>query len=170
LNPRPIANNYIRASQVRVVDETGKQLGVLNLSEAIQIAKDRGLDLIQVTEKVEPPVCKIMDYGKYLYQETKKDKSAQKKQKISELKGIRFGFNISEHDLEVKAKQADKFLKDGDKVRVDIILRGREKAMTDFAQEKIKKFMEILQRFTLYKTEREIKKEPKGFSTIISKQ
>jgi translation initiation factor IF-3 len=169
LNPKPIANTQIRAKEVRVVDETGKQLGVMPLEEALRTAYDRNLDLIQVTEKVEPPVCKIMDYGKYLYQEKKKEKEAEKKQKVSELKGIQLGFNISQHDLEVKAHQAEKFLKAGDKVRVDIVLRGREKAMADFAKEKINKFLEILQTIHPFKVERELKKEFRGFSTIITK-
>lgn len=154
---------------MRVVDETGKQLGVMGLEQALRTAYERNLDLIQVTEKVEPPVCKIMDYGKYVYQERKKEKSATKKQKISTLKEIRLGFNISQHDMEIRARQAEKFLKDGDKVRINIILRGREKALGNFAKEKVNKFLEILQGFIQYKIEREVKREPRGFSTIISK-
>lgn len=170
MNQRIIANTQIRAKEVRVIDEEGKQLGVLPLEEALRTAYERNLDLIQVTEKVDPPVCKIMDYGKYSYQETKKEKSAAKKQKVSELKGIRLTFNIGQHDMEVRARQAEKFLKDGDKVRIDIILRGREKALGNFAREKIGKFLEVLQVFIPYKIERELKKEMKGFSMIISKQ
>jgi translation initiation factor IF-3 len=170
LNTRIIANTQIRAKEVRVVDETGKQLGVLPLEEALRLAYDRNLDLIQVTEKVDPPVCKIMDYGKYSYQEKKKEQSASKKQKISELKGIRLTFNIGQHDMETRARQAEKFLKDGDKVRIDIVLRGREKALGNFAREKIGKFLEVLQTFVPYKIERELKKEMRGFSMIISKQ
>ena len=170
MNQRPIANTQIRAKEVRVVDETGKQLGVLPLEEALRTAYERNLDLIQVTDKVDPPVCKIVDYGKYVYHERKKEKSATKKQKISELKGIRLGFNISQHDMEIRARQAEKFLKGGDKVRINIVLRGREKALGNFAKEKINKFLEILQGFTQYKIEREVKREPRGFSTIISKQ
>ena len=170
LNPRPTANTQIRAKEVRVIDETGKQLGVMALADALRTAYDRNLDLIQVTEKVDPPVCKIMDYGKYVYQEKKKEKSATKNQKISELKGIRLGFNISQHDLETRAHQTEKFLKEGNKVRIDIVLRGREKAMGQFAKEKVNKFLEILQNFIAFKVERELKKEMRGFSMIISKQ
>jgi translation initiation factor IF-3 len=169
LNPQIIANAQIRAKEVRVIDETGKQLGVLSLEEALRTAYEHNLDLIQVTEKVEPPVCKIMDYGKYLYQEKKKSKEAEKKQKTGELKGIQLGFNVSPHDLETKAHQAEKFLKDGDRVRVDIVLRGREKAMADFAKEKINKFLEILKTLCPFKVERELKKEFRGFSIIIGK-
>ncbi len=170
MNQRPIANTQIRAKEVRVVDETGKQLGVMPLETALRTAYERNLDLIQVTEKVDPPVCKIMDYGKYAYQEKKKEKSAVKKQKISALKGIRLTFNIGQHDMENRARQAEKFLKAGDKVRIDIVLRGREKALGNFAREKIGKFLEVLQGFVPYKVERDLKKEMRGFSMIISKQ
>ena len=154
---------------MRVVDETGKQLGVVSLDKALQEAEERNLDLIQVTEKVEPPVCKIMDFGKYLYREKKKEKQTVKKQKGGELKGIRLRFNISQHDLETRARQTEKFLGQGNKVRVEMVLRGREKYLGNFAREKINKFLEILQEIVPYKVERELKREPRGFSMIISK-
>ncbi|OGZ24171.1 MAG: translation initiation factor IF-3 [Candidatus Nealsonbacteria bacterium RIFCSPLOWO2_01_FULL_43_32] len=166
---RPFINRQIRAKEVRVIDETGKQLGVMSLDEALRQATGRNLDLIQVTEKVEPPVCKLMDYGKYLYQEKKKEKLAIKKQKGGELKGIRLKFNISQHDLETRARQTEKFFKEGNKVRLEMVLRGREKALGNFAKEKVNKFLETLQAIMPYKVERELKREPKGFSMIISK-
>jgi len=166
---RPFVNNQIRALKVRVIDEAGKQLGILDLRTAVGIAREKNLDLIQVTEKVEPPVCKIMDYGKYLYQEEKKEKEAQKKQKGGQIKGIRLTFNISVHDLETRARQAEKFLKESDKVRIDMVLRGREKAHQDFAKDKISQFLDILEKQTPIKTERELKREARGFSIIISK-
>jgi len=166
---KPLINRQIRAREVRVVDETGKQLGVVSLDKALQEAEERNLDLIQVTEKVEPPVCKIMDFGKYLYREKKKEKQTVKKQKGGELKGIRLRFNISQHDLETRARQTEKFLGQGNKVRVEMVLRGREKYLGNFAREKINKFLEILQEIVPYKVERELKREPRGFSMIISK-
>jgi translation initiation factor IF-3 len=168
LDRKPLINRQIGAREVRLIDETGKQLGVLPLEEALRLAIERGLDLIQVTEKVEPPVCKIMDFGKYLYRERKKDKGV--KQKGGELKGIRLSFNISQHDLEVRTGQAGKFLKDGDKVRIEMRLRGREKALGNFAKEKFSKFLETLQKLIPYKIERELKRDPRGFAMIISKQ
>ena len=164
---RPLVNNRIRAPQVRVIDESGKQLGILPIEKALQIARERNLDLIQVTEKVTPPVCKIMDYGKYLYQEKKKEKSAPKSP--AELKGIRLGFGISQHDLEVRAKLAEKFLKKGHKVRVELILRGRQKALPEFAREKMNQFLRILEGILPIKIERELKREPRGFTIIIAK-
>ena len=166
---KPLVNNQIRAPQVRLIDETGKQVGVVSLQEALQMAKERNLDLIQVTEKVEPPVCKIMDYGKYLYALQKKEKAGKPKT-TGGVKGIRLGFNISSHDLEIRARQAEKFLKGGHKVRVELILRGREKAMGEFAKGKINQFMETLQKLIPTRVERELKRESRGFTIIISKQ
>jgi len=166
---RPLVNNQIRAPRVRVIDETGKQVGVLELEEALRIARERNLDLVQVTEKVTPAVCKIMDYGKYLYALQKKERKVKIK-RAGELKGVRLGFNISPHDLETRARQAENFLKRGDKVRMELPLRGREKALPEFAKEKINKFLEILAGLIPYKVERELKREPRGFTMIIAKE
>ena len=166
---KPLVNNQIRANQVRVIDETGKQLGILPLQEALLLAKERNLDLVQVTEKVEPPVCKIMDYGKYVYNLQKKEKTGHSKTS-GELKGIRLSFNISFHDLETKVKQAEKFLKRGDKIKIEMVLKGREKAATELAKEKVNKFLELLEKLIPIKIERDLKKEGKGFTIIIIKK
>ncbi len=165
---RIFVNNQIRAKEVRVIDETGKQAGIMDLDRAIQIARQRNLDLIQVTDKVEPPVCKITDYGKYLYQLQKKEKAV--KPKGGELKGIRLTFGISEHDLEIRANLAEKFLKKGDKIKIEMRLKGREKALQGFAREKIKKFIGILEKLIPIKIEREVKREFGGLTLIISKK
>ena len=170
MRKRIFINRQIRAKEVRVIDESGSQLGVFSLEEALRKAQERNLDLIQVTDKVEPPVCRIMDYGKYAYQQKKREKEAAKKQKGGELKGIRLGFNIAPHDLEARARQAEKFLKQGNKVRIEMRLKGREKALGQFAKEKINKFLEVLQAAIPYKVERELKREPRGFNMIISKK
>ena len=140
----------------------------MNIFEAIDLAKSRGLDLIQVTERVTPPVCKIANYGKYLYALQKKEKKI--KTVRTELKEIRLGFNISPHDTEIKAKQAEKFLKEGNKVKVNLVLRGREKGMGDMAKKKVEFFIEATNTLLPIKIEREIKREIKGFTAIISKQ
>jgi translation initiation factor IF-3 len=165
---KTLINNFIRAKEVRIIDETGKQLGIMNIFEAIDLAKSRGLDLIQVTEKVEPPICKIANYGKYLYSLQKKEKKI--KPHGGELKEIRLGFKISPHDMETKAKQAEKFLKGGDKVKVSLVLRGREKAFAYLAKDKVQIFLNILNTILPIKTERDLKREPRGFTMIISKQ
>lgn len=140
-------------------------MGVLNLDTAINIARERNLDLVQVTEKVEPPVCKIMDYGKFLY-------SLQKKTKVKKtggLKIIRLSFNISPHDMETRGKQAEKFLEKGDVIRVEMLLRGREKALGNFARGKFQQFLELLEKTRQIKIERPLKREGRGFTMIISK-
>ena len=165
-----LVNNFIRAKEVRVISETGEQLGVMGIFAAIDLAKTKGLDLIQVTEKVEPPVCRLADYGKYLYSMQKKERKIKVHQKISKLKEIQVGFNTSPHDVEIKAKQAEKFLKEGDKVKVGMMLKGREKAMGEFAKKKIQFFLDTLNSLLPIKTERELKRDPKGFTMIVSKQ
>jgi translation initiation factor IF-3 len=164
-----LINNFIRAKEVRVISETGEQLGIINIFSAIDLAKSKGLDLIQVTEKVEPPVCRIANYGKYLYTLQKKEKKMTKP-RGGELKEIRLTFNISPHDMETRAKTAKKFLEEGDKVKINMSLRGREKAMGGFATEKVKLFLETLNSLIPIKTERELKREPRGFTMIVSKQ
>ena len=163
-----LINNYIRAKEVRVISETGEQLGIMGIFEAIDLAKSKGLDLIQVTEKVEPPVCRIANYGKFLYSLQKKEKKI-KQPKGGELKEIRLTFNISPHDMETRAKQSEKFLKNGNKVKVSMVLRGREKAMGDFAKNKVQSFLEKINSLVPIKVERELKREPKGFTMIVSK-
>lgn len=140
----------------------------MDVFSAIDLAKSKSLDLIQVTEKVDPPVCRIGDYGKYLYSLQKKERKAKIKTK-TELKEVRLGFNISPHDIETKAKQSEDFLKDGDKVKVSMVLKGREKAMGEYAKNKILLFLETVDKLTPIKIERELKREPRGFTLIISK-
>jgi len=167
---KPFINNQIRAKEVRIVDEKGEQLGVMPLGQALQMAKERGLDLIQITEKVEPPVCKILDSGKYLYRLKKKER-AKKDKKTGEIKGIRLSFGISDHDLETRIKQAEKFLNKGYRVRIEMRLKGRQKAskLADFAKAKIEKFSQALQARVSLKVERELKREPRGLTMIISR-
>lgn len=150
---------------MRVVDEEGKQLGIMNKYEAINLAKERNLDLVLITEKTTPPICKIVDYGKYLYQQ----KKHEKKTKGSQIKGIRLRFNISAHDMETKAKQAKKFLEEGDRVRIELVLRGREKALKDFSKEKIEKFIEILSSYIPIELDQSIKRSPRGLTLIVKK-
>ena len=164
---KPLINNWIRASSVRLIDDTGKQVGVVPLQDALQMARERNLDLIQITEKVEPPVCKILDYGKYLYRLRKKEKKVQKS---TEIKGIRLRFNISSHDLETRARQAEKFLKKGDLVKVEMLLRGRERRLSGFAREKIDQFIKVLDEIIPIKIERELKRGGRGLIMIISRE
>lgn len=158
-------NEQIRAPQVRVIDETGKNLGILDTSKSLELAREKGLDLVEISANTNPPVCKIINYGKYQYLQEKKERKQKTKQKKSELKGVRIGFTTSPHDLEIKARQIEKFLKDGHKVRIDMRLKGREKAHRDLAEEKVKKFLEMIS--IGFVKEEEIKKSPMGFTTTV---
>ena len=121
-------NGAIRAPQVRCIDPEGEQLGVLDTRDAISKAEDFGLDLVEVQPNVDPPVCKILDYGKYKYEAQKRANEARKKQKIIEVKEIKLRPNIDEHDYQVKMRNVYKFLNAGDKVKVTLRFRGREMA------------------------------------------
>ena len=127
----PRVNDAIRAPKVRCIDPEGAQLGVIETSEAIRQAEDFGLDLVEVQPNVDPPVCKILDYGKYKYEAQKRANEARKKQKIIDVKEIKLRPNIDEHDYQVKMRSVQKFLDGGDKVKVTLRFRGREMAHQD---------------------------------------
>ncbi len=128
-------NEEIRADKVRVVDENGKQVGIMILEEAIRMARSRGYDLVEVAPNANPPVCKFINYDKYRYELAKKEKEARKKQVVMKIKEIRMTYNIDTHDLNVKKKKIREFLEDGDKVKVGIFIRGREMVHLDKAEE-----------------------------------
>ncbi len=140
-------NNEIREKEVRVVTFDGEQLGIMSSREAQRIADEKEMDLVMISATAKPPVCRIMDYGKFIYEQNKKEKEAKKKQKIVELKEIRFSPNIEEHDMNTKATNALKFLKDGDKVKVTIRFRGREAAHSNKAYELMNEFYTKVQEF-----------------------
>ena len=121
-------NEAIRASALRVIDQNGNQLGVISKQEALQAARDAELDLVEISPDADPPVAKIIDWGKFNYQRTKQLQKNKRHAKISELKQMRFGLKISDHDIAVKLKKVNSFLSDGDKVRLSVIYRGRELA------------------------------------------
>ena len=124
-------NQQIRAPQLRVIDHEGKQLGVLSRAEALQAAEDQGLDLVEISPEADPPVVKIIDWGKYNYQRTKQLQKNKRSAKSFEVKQMRFGLKIGEHDLEVKSRKIAGFLEAGHKVKIAIFYRGREMAHKD---------------------------------------
>lgn len=136
-------NEEIRDKEVRLIGDDGEQLGIVDLKQAQQMADDKKLDLVKIAPTAKPPVCRIMDYGKYKFDQAKKEKEARKKQKTVDVKELRLSPSIDTHDVQVKVKKAKEFLKDGDKVKVSIRFRGREighsnvgvKILTDFAQQ-----------------------------------
>jgi translation initiation factor IF-3 len=130
---------------VRLIDEKDEQLGIRPLEEALKLANDAALDLVEVAPKANPPVCKILDYGKYLYRQNKIDQKAKKLQKQGEMKGIRLTFKIDQHDLETKIRQAEKFLKHRSGVKVTLMFKGREAAYADLGKQKLDLFYNSLQ-------------------------
>lgn len=130
--------------EVRVIDETGAQLGILGIREALQMAEERGLDLVEVAPNAVPPVCRMLDYGKFRYEQSKKEREARKNQKQVELKELRLKPKTDDHDLNVKANQARRFLLSGDKVKFTVRFRGREMAHPDIGREMLEQMMENL--------------------------
>lgn len=130
-------NDEIRAREIRVVDETGQQLGVMTVREGIRIANERGLDLVEVSPNARPAVCKIMDYGKHKYDQSKRDKVAKKRQRVINTKEVRMSPKIDEHDFTTKVRATEKFLKAGDKVKVSVRFRGREIVHTSLAKDRL---------------------------------
>jgi len=148
-----------------VIDDGGNNLGVLSTEEALKIAQEKELDLIEIAPSAQPPVAKVMDYGKYLYQERKKEKEGKKGQK-SETKVVRFSVRTSGSDLEFRAKQVDKFLKKRYKVRIHMVLKGREKALRDFSSQRLENFLLLITE--PYKIDQEVKSFPMGLFLIVS--
>lgn len=130
----PRANNAITARQIRVVDADGEMRGVMSLRDGLALAEQAGMDLVEISPNAEPPVCKILDYGKYKYEMQKKAAEARKKQKIVEIKEIKLRPTIDDHDFSIKMKSAKSFLEEGDKVKVTLRFRGREMANQQLAQ------------------------------------
>lgn len=136
-------NEEIRDREIRLISEDGEQLGVVSSRDAMKIAEEKELDLVKISPNAKPPVCKIMDYGKYKYELAKKEKEAKKKQKVISIKEIRLTPNIEENDLKTKAKRANEFLKDEDKVKVSVRFRGRELGNTAAGKVVLAKFAEL---------------------------
>lgn len=137
-------NGQIRDKEIRLIGENGEQLGVMSSREALQKAEDAGLDLIKIAPKAKPPVCKIVDYGKYKYEQARRDKEAKKKQKVVEVKEIRMSPNIDTNDMNTKKSAARKFLTKGARVKVTIRFRGREMAHMNNSRPMLKEFAESL--------------------------
>ncbi len=132
----------IRARQVRVIDEEGEQLGIMSPQDAIREAEERGLDLVEVAGKAVPPVCRIMDYGKYRYQQSKRAKESKKHQHTVTVKEIKYRPKIDDHDFDFKTNHVREFLKEGDKVKITIMFRGREMAHPEFGRDILARVVE----------------------------
>lgn len=160
-------NERISAPNIRVLDDQGKQVGILNRLEAISLAKEKGVDLVEIAPNAEPPVAKIIDYNKFLYQLKKKKQEEKKKAVVSVTKELRMGPFIGEHDLEIKLNKAKEFFKEGHKVKFTIRFQGRQMGKQDLGKELLKKIIERLS--DTAKTEREIHMEGRQMAILMSR-
>lgn len=145
---RPVqtrVNERIRIREVRLIDEEGNQIGIIATRDALDMARQRGLDLVEVAPNAVPPVCRIMDYGKFRYEQSRKERESRKNQHVVELKEVRIRPKIDDHDLETKGRQASKFLDQGDKVKLTVLFRGREMAHPDLGKALLDQLIEQLQ-------------------------
>ena len=138
-------NEQIRDKSIRLIGDDGSQLGIMSAREAMDLAEEKGLDLVKISPGAQPPVCKIMDYGKFRFEQSKKQKEAKKNQSVVTLKEMRLSATIDTHDLEVKAKSVSKFLKEGDKVKVSLRFRGRQMTHTDKGRQVMDLFFSMVQ-------------------------
>lgn len=161
-------NRQIRAKEVQLIGEKGEKLGIISLQEALEKAGEKNLDLVLVAPNANPVVCKIMNYGKYKFEQAKKEKEAKKKQKVLELKEIRVTPNIEEHDFGFKSKNARKFLTDGNKVKITVRFRGREVNNAKAGEAVLNKFIENLEEIAT--VEKKPKLEGRNMFTILAKK
>jgi len=163
-----LINEQIRAREVQLISDTGEKLGTVAISKALETAEEKNLDLVLVAPNSVPPVCKIMDYGKYKFEQSKKEKEAKKKQKVQETKEIRITPNIEEHDFGFKAKNIRKFIEEGNKVRITVRFRGREVNNVKMGENVLNKFIENLQDIAV--AEKAPKLEGKNLFIILAKK
>lgn len=160
-------NQHIKAKEVQLIGENGEKQGVISLSDALNMASERNLDLVLVAPNGNPPVCKIMNYGKYKFEQSKKEKEAKKKQKTLEIKELRVTPNIEDHDFSFKSKNARKFLQDGNKVKITVRFRGREVNNVKSGEFVLNKFIQELE--DIATVEKKPKLEGKNMFIILSK-
>jgi len=165
--PHTRINHQITAPELRVIGAEGENIGVISLQDALQRAHNAGLDLIEISPKATPPVAKIMDYGKFQYDENKKQKSSKSRVQITEVKTLQVKIGTGEHDLELKAKKASEWLKEGHKIKVDLFLPGRSKYLDqNFLKERLARILKLI---PIDIKSDEPKKSPKGLSVVIEK-
>ena len=161
-------NNQIRAHELRIIDSEGQNLGVLSIKEALELAQNKGLDLIEISPNANPPIAKIMDFGKYQYEANKKLKKAKAGSKPTETKSIQIKIGTGDHDLELKAKTASKWLKEGHRIKVELFLAGRTKYMDEkFLRERLDRVLHLITED--YKVSDSYKRGPKGLVITIEK-
>lgn len=164
---RPPSNDEIRVPQVRLVGVDGAQLGVVTIEEARRQAAEASTDLVMVADKTMPPVVRLLDLGKHMYEKRKKEAKQKSKSKGGETKGVRIGFKIGEHDWQMRLNQAQAFLQEGNKVRLEMRLRGREKGHPDQAEKKIQEFIAIVPGGA--RQEGPVSRSPRGLTVLLTR-
>ncbi|MZP42470.1 translation initiation factor IF-3 [Heliobacterium gestii] len=159
-------NEEIRVREVRLVGNEGEQLGILNIRDALRVAQESNLDLVEVAPTAKPPVCRIMDYGKYKFEQSKREREARKKQKIVSIKEVKLRPNIEDHDFDTKARNAIRFLEDGDKVKVTIMFRGREITHPELGRQLCVRLAEVCR--PISNVERDAKVEGRNMIMILA--
>jgi len=162
-------NEGVSAPQVLVLDSEGKNMGVMKTGEAIRLARNQGMDLVEINPKITPPVAKIMDYGQFRYRLEKEERLKKAHQHVTEIKGVRLSLRIGAHDLEIRKSQSLKFLDGGDKVKVEIILRGREMQQSYMARGIIQKFIDEINALQPVRVDQTIEKQGNKITAIIAK-
>ncbi len=170
LIPRYDLNNRIQAEELRILDIEGNNLGIMSKQEALKKAEEQEMDLVEINPTSNPPVAKIIDFKHFKYQKEKEARKTRIKSKVSELKGVRLSVRIGQHDLDVRRAQAEKFLSRGDKVRIEIILRGRERAKTHIANQVISGFVDRIKEDTNVRYDQEVTRQGNKVTAIIAKQ
>lgn len=165
INKNYSINQEIREKELRVVGSDGEQLGIISSAEALKIAEEKDLDLVMISPNAKPPVCKIMDFGKFIYEQSKKEKEAKKNQKVVSIKEVRVSLTIEEHDIDIKAKNARKFLLDGDKVKITVRFRGREMELGHIGQRILDNFAAKLEDVCLI--EKRPKREGRNMTMVL---
>ncbi len=168
LNEPVRINREIRSKELRVIGAQGENLGVISLSEALKAAEDAGLDLIEISPSAVPPVAKVMDYGKFEYERSKKESAARAKAKVSETKEVQIKVGTGEHDMMLKAKKGAEWLAEGHRVRAELFLKGRYKGMDEaFLKARLEKFLQLIP--YAYKMAEPVGRSPKGFAGVIER-
>ncbi|SHJ62721.1 translation initiation factor IF-3 [Clostridium cavendishii DSM 21758] len=166
INKNFAVNEEIREKEVRLIGDDGSQLGVLSSREALKLAEEKELDLVMISPNANPPVCKIMDLGKFIYEQSKKEKEAKKKQKVINIKEVRCSPTIEEHDINIKANNAKKFLQEGDKVKITVRFRGREADYSHIGAKILGKFVALLEEVSVI--EKPAKLEGRNMTLILA--
>ncbi len=159
-------NDEINAKEVRLIDQDGKMIGVVPILQALRIAEEKDLDLVEISPNANPPVCKILDYRKFIYEQQKREKTQRKQQSSQEMKELRFTWRTAEHDFNFKVRHAREFLEEGNKVKATVMFRGREIAHREVGEELLSKFVESLS--DIAKIDTPIKLDGKRMSVILT--